>query len=280
MLSVLRFFRRRDWASAWLRECRGNAIGDRSMLFGVGFHKLTLDEAATRAEAMLKTSKSSHIVVTPNSVSLLKSRKNPRLLEAYQRADLVVADGIGIVWASRLLGVPLKERVTGIDLAEALLKRASVNGYRVFLLGGKDKVAERAAGRLKARFPGLAIVGTHHGYFGEDAAPLAVIRRARPQILFVALGVPKQEQWMAKYADQLKVPMMIGIGGALDVFSGDRQRASARWQRLGLEWAYRLLHQPRRIKRALAIPCFFGHVLWTRASTNLSILIHLPAEEA
>ena len=280
MLGVLRFLWCQDWAVAWFHKDRATPVGDQFMLFGVGFCNLTLDETVRRAEEILASPKASHIAVTPNSVSLLQSRKDPRLREAYRQANLVLPDGVGIVWASRLLGVPLKERVTGIDLAEALLKQASVNGQRVFLLGGKDGVAERAARRLEERFPGLTITGTHHGYFSKEIEPLAAIRKARPQILLVGMGVPKQEAWMLASAAALQVPLMIGVGGALDVFAGDRRRASRCWQRLGLEWLYRLAHQPRRIRKVPAIPCFIGHVLWTRVVTALSPLIHLATREA
>jgi N-acetylglucosaminyldiphosphoundecaprenol N-acetyl-beta-D-mannosaminyltransferase len=262
--------------STWLTRCYAEGIDDRCFLFDVGFHNLTLHEAAARAEQMLLAPERSHMIVTVNSVSLLKSRKDKTLLEIYRRADLVTADGVGIVWASRLLGLPLKGRVTGIDLAQSLLERASVNGYRVFLLGGRKGVAERAARRLEKRFSGLDIVGTHHGYFDEAKGLLAAIKEAHPQILLVGMGVPKQERWMLKHVKELSVPLMIGVGGAFDVFSDDCPRAPAHWQRLGLEWLYRLLHEPQRIKEALAIPHFIGRVLAARAAVNLSTFIDLP----
>lgn len=265
--------------STWLTRCYAEGIDDRCFLFDVGFHNLTLHEAIARAEQMLLAPERSHMIVTVNSVSLLKSRKDPTLLEIYRRADLVTADGVGIVWASRLLGLPLKGRVTGIDLAQSLLERASVNGYRVFLLGGRKGVAERAARRLEKRFPGLDIVGTHHGYVDEAKGLLAAIKETHPQILLVGMGVPKQERWMLKHVKKLSVPLMIGVGGAFDVFSDDCPRAPAHWQRLGLEWLYRLLYQPRRIKEALAILHFIGRVLAARAAVNLSTFIDLPGVE-
>jgi len=265
--------------STWLTRRWAERIGGRSFLFDVGFHNLTLHEAVARAERMLLARERSHMIVTVNSVSLLKSRKDKTLLEIYRRADLVTADGVGIVWASRFLGLPLKGRVTGIDLAQSLLKRASVNGYRVFLLGGRKGVAERAARRLEKRFSGLDIVGTHHGYFDEAAGLLAAIKEAHPQILLVGMGAPKQERWMLKHVKELSVPLMIGVGGAFDLFAGDCRRAPLRWQQLGFEWLYRLLHEPWRIKEALAIPHFIGRVLAARTAVNLSTFIDLPGVE-
>jgi N-acetylglucosaminyldiphosphoundecaprenol N-acetyl-beta-D-mannosaminyltransferase len=255
----------RPIVSNWYQSLSIDARGGRSYLCGVGFDNLTLDEAKDRALDMLHDSSRTHVIVTPNSVSLFNARKYPALLDAYCKADLVIADGIGIVWAARLLGVPLAERVTGIDLTEALLGQASADGYRVFLLGGQDGVAVRAAHRLQKRFPGLDIVGTHHGYFTDDENLLARITAAQPQIILVGMGVPKQERWMTRYANKLNVPVMIGLGGGLDIFAGDSLRASSRWQRLGLEWLYRILHQPRRVKAAWTILCFIVKMisLWT-----------------
>jgi len=246
----------RPIVSNWYQSLPIDMRGGRSYLCGVGFDDLTLDEATVRVLDMLHDPCRTHVIVTPNSVSLFNARKDPTLLDNYRKADLVIADGIGIVWAARLLGVPLAERVTGIDLTEALLGRASADGYRVFLLGGRDRVAVRAAHRLQERFPSLDIVGTHHGYFTDDKEPLARITAAQPQIILVGMGVPKQERWMTHYADTLNVPVMIGLGGGLDIFAGDSLRASNRWQRLGLEWLYRILHQPRRVRAAWTILCF------------------------
>lgn len=265
--------------TAWLTDRWTNTTGGRCWLLGVGFHNLTLHEALVRAEGMLTSPERSHTVVTPNSAALLQSEGDPELFEAYCDADLVIADGVGIVWASRLLGTPLKGRVTGIDLAESLLKRATVKGCRVFLLGGREGVAARAARRLKKRFPGLNIVGTHHGYFTVDEAPLAAIRAARAQFLLVGMGVPNQERWMAKCSKRSMVPLMIGVGGALDVFAGECRRAPEYWQRLGLEWLYRLLHEPHRIKEASAIPRFIARVLGQRVAVSILTFIRLPEEE-
>lgn len=254
----------RPIVSNWYQSLSIDARGGRSYLCGVGFDNLTLDKATDRVLDMLHAPSRAHVIVTPNSVSLFNARKDPALFDTYRKADLVIADGVGIVWAARLLGVPLAERVTGIDLTEALLERVSADGCRVFLLGGEEGVAVRAAHRLQERFPNLDIVGTHHGYFTDNEGPLAQITAAQPQIILVGMGVPKQELWMTRYANTLNVPVMIGLGGGLDIFAGDSLRASNRWQRLGLEWLYRILHQPRRVRAAWTILCFIVQMvsLW------------------
>ena len=250
----------------WTRLRQPESGGGKSTLLGVAFDDLSLEEAVARAESLLASECRGHIVVTPNSVSVLRGLRREDLLRVYRQADLVTPDGIGIVWASRILGVPLWERVCGIDLAESLLRRASVQGYGVFLLGGRQGVSARASRRLSERFPGLRIVGNHHGYFTDQDEPTRLIRQARPEILLVGMGVPRQELWMAREKDRLGVPLLVGVGGSLDVWSGDLRRAPWVCQRLGLEWLYRLLREPRRLKDALLIVAFIGRILALRAA--------------
>jgi len=235
---------------------------------------VTLEEAANASAAMLHSG-GSHIIVTPNTVSLMRAQANARLLEAYDRADLVVADGVGVVWASRLLGVPLPERVPGIALAEELLQRACTHASRVFLLGGREGVALRAKEHLLKRFPGLDIVGVQHGYFSNEDEAIASIRAARPDMLLVGMGVPRQELLMLRVRQGLDVGLMIGIGGALDVFAGDRTRAPRFWQRVGLEWLYRLFQEPRRMRDALLIPRFMLLVLCARGILSIDRFLSL-----
>ncbi|HDL85560.1 MAG TPA: glycosyltransferase [Candidatus Acetothermia bacterium] len=215
---------------------------------------------------MIERGDGSHVVVTPNTVSLMRSQRNDALLEAYRRADMAVADGIGLVWAAKTLGLSLSERIPGIALAEELLRQGNERGYRVFLLGGREGVAVRAKERLLRRFPNLEIVGARHGYFEDEGEVIDAIGIARPDILLVGMGVPRQELFMMRIRDQLSVPLMIGVGGALDIFSGDRTRAPRVWQGLGLEWLYRLLIEPHRLRDAILIPRFMLRVLWARAT--------------
>ena len=230
---------------------------------GVGFDALAPEEALDRA-AELACGPGCKYAVTPNPEIVWLARKNTRLKQALNGADLVVPDGIGIVYAAKILGTPLPSRVPGIELASGLLKRMAETSEPVYLLGAKPGVAERASERLKEQYPGLRIVGTGDGYFREDAPVIEQINACRPRLLFVCLGFPRQELWMAEHRDQIDAGLMLGLGGSLDVFAGDVKRAPEGWRRLNLEWFYRLLHQPSRIGRMLKLPVFLLSVVWER----------------
>ena len=234
---------------------------------GVGFDALTPEEALERAFA-LSFESGCRYVVTPNPEIVWLARKQPELLEALNRADLVVPDGIGIVYAARILGTPLPARVPGIELAAGLLRHMADSGDPVFLLGAKPGVAERAADRLKQEYPGLRIVGTGDGYFQEDEPVIERINACKPRLLFVCLGFPRQELWMARYRDQIDAGLMLGLGGSLDVFAGDVKRAPMIWRRLNLEWFYRLICQPSRLGRMLKLPVFLLSVVWERVKNG------------
>ena len=178
--------------------------------------------------------------------------------------SLLIPDGIGITYASRILGKPLPSRVPGIELGTALLEKMAELGEPVYLLGAKPGVAERAGENLKARFPGLKICGTGDGYFKEDGPVIRRVNEAKPRLLFVCLGFPRQELWMAEHRAELEAGLMLGLGGSLDVFAGDVKRAPELWCRLNLEWFYRLLNQPSRLGRMLKLPVFLLSVVWER----------------
>ncbi len=203
-------------------------------------------------------------VVTPNPEIVWLARKQPELKDALNAADLVIPDGIGIIYASRILGAPLPARVPGIELAYGLLEKMAEQGEPVYLLGAKPGVAERAAENLKARYPGLVIAGTGDGYFQDDGPVIQRINACRPRILLVCLGFPRQELWMARHLEEINAGLMLGLGGSLDVFAGDVKRAPEAWCRLNLEWFYRLLHQPSRLGRMLKLPVFLLSVVWER----------------
>ena len=255
---------------------RGREGAGRVVLFGVPFDRVSLEGALARIDGWVGDPhpERSRTVMTPDTPALMRARRDPLLRGAYQQADLVTPDGAGIVWGARSLGLdaPLAERVSGIDLAEGLLARGARRGYRFFFLGARPGVAREAARRLRERHPGLRVVGTHHGYFSEHEEPALVARinALRPDVLLVGLGVPKQELWMLRHREALKVPVMIGVGGSFDVWSGRARRAPESWQRLGLEWLWRALREPHRWERARAIPQFMGLVLLQRALSGLS----------
>ena len=230
---------------------------------GVGFDPVTLEEAAARGQAMMQDG-GGHYVVTPNPEIVWLARKMPELKTAVNGADLVVPDGIGVIYAARILGTPLKERVPGIELAEALIAHASAQGLSVFLLGAKPGVAERAGEKLCEKYPGLRIAGCADGYFKDDGPVLARLRESGARLILVCLGFPRQELWMAAHRGDVGPALMLGVGGSMDVFAGDVKRAPEAWCRAGLEWLYRLLSQPSRIKRLIKLPVFLLSVVWER----------------
>ncbi|NLL42432.1 MAG: WecB/TagA/CpsF family glycosyltransferase [Firmicutes bacterium] len=234
-------------------------------ILGRGFDPVTMEEAQARLADFVAEG-NSHLVITANPEMVIKARGDQLLAEIMDRADLVVADGIGVVWASRVLGKPVPERIPGIELAEGLLAQASRQGWKVFLLGGSEGVAEEAAQSLQRSFPEIKIVGTCHGYFssGEEGEILKKIDREKPHILLAALGVPRQEKWLAAYLGTLKIPVAIGVGGSFNVWAGVDKRAPLWIRKVNLEWLYRVIKQPWRIKRLAALPIFALAVIWSR----------------
>ncbi len=222
-------------------------------ILGVRFDDLTQQEAAQQGRQLLEEDKF-HYVVTPNPEFLLAAEKDPEFRRVLNAADLVLPDGIGVVYSAKILGTPLKERVPGIEFAEAMLSALNEMGGRLYLLGAKPGVAEEAGRRICARYPALVLCGTHDGYFKDEQAILPEIAAAKPDLLFVCLGAPKQEKWMARWGQHTGAKLAIGLGGCLDVFAGNVRRAPEQWQKLGLEWAYRLKKEPKRIGRMAKLP--------------------------
>ncbi len=227
----------------------------RTDVLGVGYDDLTMPEAVSAALGLMQGRNGAY-AVTPNPEIVMLAQENPLLRDAIEDASLVLADGIGVIYGARILGRPLKARLPGIDFADAVMGEMAKRSMSVFLLGAKPGVAEQAAERLMARHPGLVIAGTNDGYFKDDAPIIEKINAVSPDLLLVCLGAPKQELWMQKNAQRLSVGLMAGLGGALDVFAGNVQRAPERWQKLGLEWMYRLIKEPTRAKRMVKLPLF------------------------
>lgn len=224
-------------------------------ILGVGFDNVTMDEALARGEELL-CSEGAHYVVTPNPEIVETCRADAAANAAVNGADLVLPDGIGIVYGAKILHQPLRGRVPGIEFGTGMIERCAKLGKSVYLLGAKPGVAEQAAENLKNRFPGLVIAGTHDGYFKEDAPIAAEIKASGADMALVCLGAPKQELWMQRNAPRLRVGLMAGLGGSLDVFAGNVKRAPKFFQKLGLEWFYRLLKEPKRIGRMMKLPKF------------------------
>ena len=235
-------------------------------ILGVGFDPVDLDGALARVAGLVARG-SPALAVTANTEIVMTARRAADLAAVLAGAALVVADGVGVVWASRCLGRPLPARVPGIELAERVLAEAARRGWPVYLLGGRPGAAEQAAARLQERYPGLRIAGCGHGYFGpeQEARVVEAIRAAGPALLFAGLGMPRQERWLARQLAALGVPVAMGIGGSLDVWAGHAHRAPRAMQTLGLEWLYRLAREPRRLGRQLAIPHFMALIVARRA---------------
>jgi N-acetylglucosaminyldiphosphoundecaprenol N-acetyl-beta-D-mannosaminyltransferase len=235
-------------------------------VLGVKFDALDL-ERAVRAIIALTMTPGPHLVVTANVELLMRARRASDLQDILRRAALVVADGIGVVWGSGQLGSPLPGRVPGIDLADRLCAEAARLGWRVALVGGAPGVAQAAAARLQRVHPGVVVAAALHGYFtaGEEQDVLRVIRDASPTLLLAGLGSPRQERWLDRHLTTLAVPISLGIGGTLDVWAGRVSRAPRVMQTLGLEWCYRLIRQPGRLRRQVVIPQFMATVWRLRA---------------
>ena len=185
-------------------------------------------------------------------------------MDAVNGADLVLADGIGVIYGAKMLGTPLPGRVTGIAFAQGLMARLAESGDGLFLLGAKPGYAQQAAENLRRQYPGLQIAGTNDGYFRDDGPVVEKIRASGARVVFVCLGAPKQELWMVKNGPATGAGLLVGLGGCLDVFSGNVKRAPAAFQKLGLEWFYRLCREPRRIGRMAKLPLFLVHALQER----------------
>jgi len=227
-------------------------------LLGVPFAKMTMEETLQYLEQRLDQRQPTHII-TANPEIVMYGNRHPAYLNILHQAEIVVPDGIGIVIASKKWGkAAIPQRVAGFDLLVELLKLADHKGKKVFLLGASEDTNNKAFAKLQKLYPHAKLVGRHHGYFqeAEEKEILDKIKAAAPDMLFVALGFPKQEEWIAKYRDRLDGSLMMGVGGSLDVLADKVKRAPMGWQKVGLEWLYRLLQEPKRWRRMIVLPLF------------------------
>ena len=232
-------------------------------ILGVDFDNYTMDEALDAGMTLLEQP-GPHYVVTPNPEIVEICRENEAARRAVGGAALVIPDGIGVMYGAKILGTPLKQRLPGIEFAQGLMARMARQGKSLYLLGAKPGVAEQAAERLRETYPGLVIAGTHDGYFQDDGPVTDAIRASGADVVFVCLGAPKQELWMEKNGAATGARLLLGLGGALDVFAGVVQRAPDIFCKLGLEWLYRLLKQPSRIGRMARLPLFLVHTVQSK----------------
>ena len=230
---------------------------DTVTILGVKIDKVTAADALKRAEELV-ASPGVSMIFTPNPEIVMAGYQDPAFCEILNQADLCTPDGIGVVYASRMLKNPVPERVAGFDLTCGLLSSIAKTGEGVFLFGAKPGVAEKAKKNLEERYPGLQVVGCRDGYFKTEDEPaiIAQINQSGAKLLLVCLGAPKQEKWIYQNRDKLQVNLCMGVGGALDVFAGEVKRAPEIFIKCNLEWFYRLCKQPSRIGRFAALPKF------------------------
>ena len=223
--------------------------GERSELLGLAFERAGMDGVVARCLAWCRAPRTTHIVVTANASHLCLMRRDDELRRACQAADLAVPDGMSVVWALRLLGRPVTERVAGIDLMTRLLDAGDADGLRVYLLGARPDVVAAVVEHCRQRYPRLTVAGARDGYFtpADHAAIVDDIRGAAPHFLFVAMPTPFKDVFCERHRAALQVPVVIGVGGSFDVIAGVVSRAPLAVQRLGLEWAWRLVMEPRKL---------------------------------
>lgn len=232
-------------------------------VMGVRFDNVTMDEALEKAKRILEGEEAAY-VVTPNSEIVYEAMHSQQLCGLLNDAALVLPDGAGVVLGSKILKTPLKEKVAGVDFADRLLAYLAETGKSVYLLGSKPGVAELAAEKMLAKHLGLTIAGMADGYFKEEAPVIEKINAVKPDVLFVCLGAPKQELFMAQHRKDLQVKLMAGLGGSLDSFAGTVKRAPKWMIKLSLEWLYRLIKEPKRFGRMLRLPKFLWAVVCRR----------------
>lgn len=226
-------------------------------ILGVGVDPVTMSEALERVEEFF-SARSPRLIATANAEMLMRATHDDELRSILNGADLVVPDGAGTVWAAHHLGAEMPERVAGYDLAQEIMRRAPSAGRKIFFFGSAPGVADKAKSKAEELYPGISIVGTRNGYFtsAEEPSIIDQIKKAQPDLLLAALGVPKQEKWLAAHMSELNVPVSIGVGGTFDVMAGVMKRAPKWMQRAKLEWLFRAMLQPKRAGRLIALPKF------------------------
>jgi len=243
----------------------GAANQDRIRILGLPVDCVTMDQTLARLEAFLKSDQT-HLVVTANAAGLFMARSDPVFGDLVKGAELVTPDGMGVLWAAKQQGVLLSERVTGVDIVDRICILSADKGYRVYFLGAESGVAELAAEKLRLKHPGCNIVGTHDGYFPpeSDEVVASEIAESKPDILLVAMGMPRQEQFIRSTEQIIRAKVAMGVGGSFDVFSGRVKRAPVIVQRLAMEWFWRFIQDRRKIAKALMVPRFMLLVLRER----------------
>lgn len=246
-------------------------------IFGVEIQNTRLEDLVLKLEEYLKGD-SLKTIYTPNTEIVMAAKEDHNLRDIINKGDIIIPDGIGLIYGSRIKKKPLKERVTGFDTSMKLLEIANRNSYSIYLLGGKEGIAKGAGERINKDYPNIKVAGFHHGYFkgshlglkgqAEEERIIEEINKANPDIIFVGFGFPKQELWIDSNKDRIKARLIIGNGGVMDILAGNAKRAPEIFIKLGLEWFYRLMQNPSRIKRQMALPKFLINVILDKESVK------------
>ena len=225
--------------------------GARVTIMDCPFDSITFEGAVDRIVQWCRSAGRARTGVTMNAGQLVAMQRDPVLAAACRAGDLIVPDGVPVVWASSLVRQPLTARVAGVDLMEALLQRGGTEGLRIFLLGAREAVVAKLAAQCVQDYPGLQVAGWRNGYFGEQDHPAVIeqIRRSGADILFIGMPSPFKEVFAEQHRDDFNVPVVMGVGGSFDVLAGVIRRAPRSWQRVGMEWSWRLLMEPRKLWR-------------------------------
>ncbi len=235
---------------------------DRIRILGIPVDAITMDECMGRIDGFVQSG-TPHLIATADSSGIVQAQTDAELKELYETADLVTPDSAGVVWALRRFGKSLPSRVSGVDIVDRACQQSTITGWRIYFLGAGHGVAELAAERMRLRHPGCNIVGARHGYFPpeSDSVVAAEIAATKPDLLFVAMGIPRQEKFIRATESLIGAKVAMGVGGTFDVFSGKVRRAPKLFQALHLEWAWRLAQNPRKIDKVRLLPRFVGMVL-------------------
>lgn len=233
-------------------------------ILGIKVNDITKSETVDLINKFAEEKDKSHLIVTLGTEMVMAAREDNDIKELINGAEAVCADGVGIVLASKIKKQQIREKAAGVEILEETVRQSAETGKKIFFLGSKPGIAEKAAERLREKYPGCNIVGTFHGYFQDDEEAKAEIRKASPDIIFIALGFPRQEKWYREYGKELGIPVGIGVGGSFDVISGNIERAPSWMRKLCLEWLFRLIKEPARWKRMLVLPKFAITVIMSK----------------
>jgi len=244
---------------------------DTITILGVPIDRITRDEAGIITEDLIKKSnKSCKMIFAPNVEFIMMAQKDEEFFQLLKQSSLSTPDSIGVIIGAKLQKKSFKERIPGQSYFRKIIELSNEKGYSIYLLGGKPGIPEKAKENLKKQFPNVNIVGTHHGYFDENEEKEVIkeINNLQPNVLFVALGAPRQEKWIKSHQHELKVDVATGQGGTYDYEAGRIKRAPVFIQKIGMEWLWRLIREPKRIKRQIVLPVYLVKILFAKDKTK------------